>query len=434
MGQNQRRPGFLRWGEGARGADADASAESAMPVTPDAEPAVDPAVDPAAEAAAEDAATGDDASTEGQPTAEASGGEGDATPDAAPFLRDLVGAMRGVAESSRETTVAEFRQSVEARMEELTASAAERAGDLRRRSELDLGGIGDWERSELERVRAEAEQRRKARRELLEKELAEHQSASDGELEALRARLADYEREMDGFFAQLGDITDPAAFVTAAKRMPPPPDINAPVPPASTTSTTPAASAAGSAGDATAAGTSASGNGASATGEDRLAQRLAQLDERLGTANAAAPAETTGHVDEAVDAQPNAPVAAGASAATSATATAAPAAAAPAATAPPTAANAPTTVAPAGATETSTAIVVKGLGSFGAITSFKQALERVDGVRGVTLSLGPTGDFVYRASHAGDFDLATAIRSVEGPNAEIEEVDGQLRVTIERPR
>jgi hypothetical protein len=77
---------------------------------------------------------------------------------------------------------------------------------------------------------------------------------------------------------------------------------------------------------------------------------------------------------------------------------------------------------------------VKGLGSFGAITSFKQALERVDGVRGVTLSLGPTGDFVYRASHAGDFDLATAIRSVEGPNAEIEEVDGQLRVTIERPR
>ena len=36
-------------------------------------------------------------------------------------------------------------------------------------------------------------------------------------------------------------------------------------------------------------------------------------------------------------------------------------------------------------------MIVKGLGSFGAITSFKQSLERVEGVRGVTLSLGPTG-------------------------------------------
>jgi hypothetical protein len=52
----------------------------------------------------------------------------------------------------------------------------------------------------------------------------------------------------------------------------------------------------------------------------------------------------------------------------------------------------------------------------------------------VTLSLGPTGDFVYRASHPAEFDLGGAIRSIEGPNAAIEEVDGQLRVTIERPR
>ena len=52
----------------------------------------------------------------------------------------------------------------------------------------------------------------------------------------------------------------------------------------------------------------------------------------------------------------------------------------------------------------------------------------------MTLSLGPTGDFVYRASHAPDFYLVAAIRSIEGPNAGIEETDGQLRVTIERPR
>ena len=79
-------------------------------------------------------------------------------------------------------------------------------------------------------------------------------------------------------------------------------------------------------------------------------------------------------------------------------------------------------------------MIVKGLGSFGAITSFKQALERVEGVRGVTLSLGPTGEFVYRASHAADFDMVAAVQSVEGPSATVEDTDGTLVVTLSRAR
>ncbi len=90
--------------------------------------------------------------------------------------------------------------------------------------------------------------------------------------------------------------------------------------------------------------------------------------------------------------------------------------------------------APANGSETSTAVIVKGLGSFGAITSFKQALERVEGVRGVTLSLGPTGEFVYRASHAADFDMVGAVQSVEGPSATVEDTDGTLVVTLSRAR
>jgi hypothetical protein len=330
--------------------------------------------------------------------------------------------MRGVAESSRDTTVAEFRQSVEARIEELKAAAAERAADLRRRSELDLGGIGDWERSELERVRAEAEQRRKARRELLEKELAEHEAAGERELEALRARLDDYEREMDGFFAKLGDITDPGAFVAAAKRMPPPPDLATP-------------GSAGAAPIPAPAADASNGNGTTAPAEDRLAQRLAQLDQRLGaaTAEAATAQGETPAADAPADAAVPASTHDSPTTDTAGT-TDEPAREAAAATAASSSPTATATAAPPSGAETSTPIVVKGLGSFGAITSFKQALERVDGIRGVTLSLGPTGDFVYRASHAGDFDLVSAIRSIEGPNAGIEEVEGQLRVTIERPR
>jgi hypothetical protein len=85
--------------------------------------------------------------------------------------------------------------------------------------------------------------------------------------------------------------------------------------------------------------------------------------------------------------------------------------------------------------EVATAIVVQGLGSFGAITSFKQALERVDGVHGISLALGPTGEFVYRASHDAGFDLVAAIEQIEQGGAQIDrQADGSLRVSVQRSR
>ena len=92
-------------------------------------------------------------------------------------------------------------------------------------------------------------------------------------------------------------------------------------------------------------------------------------------------------------------------------------------------------VAPGAPGEVATAIVVHGLGSFGAITSFKQALERVDGVHGISLSLGPTGEFVYRATHEAEFDLVAAIEQIEHGGAQIErQPDGSLRVVVQRGR
>lgn len=77
-----------------------------------------------------------------------------------------------------------------------------------------------------------------------------------------------------------------------------------------------------------------------------------------------------------------------------------------------------------------TSIQVRGLSSFGAITSFKQSLERVDGIRSVTLGLGPGGEFVYTATHAPTFDLGGAIRAIEGDGVEIERDNGTLRVKV----
>jgi len=416
MGMDRRRTGFrLSWTandkQGEDDAQPDEAANEAAPpaavdtMTVDAPTSEMP--DPEARAMDASADEGPEAAaTETPATAPKPDGE------SSEFLVSLVGAMRGVAESSRDASLAELRTAVDAHIEQLNTTSAEKDTELRRAADLDLQGVGDWERDEVERIKSEAETRRDARRTKLEQQLAEHRAASEREVEASRARLADHERELAAFFAQLAEITDPAAFVAAAKRMPRAPELNSaalPVEAAAPEAAAPEKEMAASAddprlaamggmadpdtGDATPMATAEAQDAPPADAatpemddsstDNRLAARLAQLDQRIAGGTqpiaAASPASANGG-------------------------------------------------------ETSTAVIVKGLGSFGAITSFKQALERVEGVRGVTLSLGPTGEFVYRASHASDFDMAAAVQSVEGPSATVEDTDGTLVVTLGRAR
>lgn len=308
------------------------------------------------------------------------------------FMRSLMTAMRSVAESSRDSSLAELRQSVESRIEELKASASTQADELRRLADQDITAVEEWEKAEQERVRSEAERRREERRAQLGRQLAEHQAASQREIEETRRRLAEHERELAAFFAQLGDISDPAAFVAAAKRIPQAPELSPALPanlttePATNETDPPPAEPGAAAVDEPEWPEPTPRAGA----DTRLAERLAELDARL--------AEGPDSTEDVSTTTPPSPIAAN------------------------------------GNGEASTAIVVKGLGSFGAITSFKQALERIEGIRGVTLSLGPTGEFVYRASHAAQFDVAGAIRSIEGPSATIDESEGSLLVTVNRGR
>jgi hypothetical protein len=412
MSVDRRRAGFrLPWtAEGEETDGEQAAADAEVDEMPPSDSPIVPAFDAIAAGPADQEGT----------SPAAPGGE------STDFLRDLVGAMRGVAETSRDASLAELRTAIDARLEALASQAAEMESDLRRRAELDQGSVADWERTEMERIRSESEHKRETRRAQLEQQLSEHRNASERDAEGSRSRLAEHERDLAGFFAQLGEITDPAAFVAAAKRMPRAPELTGSFAPAAAQladdprlaamGTSPEANAATSeppisataepvtatndlAPEDAPATTTASADDVAAepaaeavsapeneseNPDSRLAERLAQLDERLSGAtqpvSAAAPTPANGNGDA------------------------------------------------------STAIVVKGLGSFGAITSFKQALERVEGVRGVTLSLGPTGEFVYRASHAEDFDLVAAIHSIEGPTATIEDTDGTLVVTLSRAR
>src|SRR5205823_7364957 len=141
------------------------------------------------------------------------------------LLVSLITAMREVAERERESSVSTLRQSVDDSVETLRTRAAEQAEQLRQRSEGDIAAIGDWVNAETERIAAEGERRRETRRQLLTQQLSDHEQKSGTEIESLYARIQEYERQLTAFFAQLHDINDPAAFGTAAKRMPRPPSI-----------------------------------------------------------------------------------------------------------------------------------------------------------------------------------------------------------------
>jgi hypothetical protein len=406
MTAHQRRPGFrLPWSseeEAAAAADAvsatspvaeepaapaseasadqtepTASAESAEPTEP-AEPNSN------TDAAAAPAADQEQEATPAPTAAARPGPEADASPD---FMRDLVVAMRAVADEARQAGVTEAKGAVDTQVQRLESDAERRREDLRARAEADIAGIGEWAAAEAERIKGEAEQRVVARRTQLDQQLSGETTRVEAESKSLRDRVAEYERELDAYHAQLAEISDPAAFAAAAKRMPRPPSLEARSPSAATPDSKPTPGAE----TATAVDTAAPERPADTNGvtppdaevhpaeEQVLASRLAELDATLP--------------DEAA-----------------------------------------TAAAPSGE-PTTTEIVVSGLGSFGAITGFRQALAGVDGIGGVALSLGQTGEFIFRATHATGFDVAGAIVSLEGDGAKVEpRPDGGLHVTLDRPR
>ena len=295
------------------------------------------------------------------------------------FMRDLVAAMRKVADEARQAGVSDLRTRADEQVGTLETDAERRREELRARAEADVAGIGDWATGEAERIKAEAEARVVARRAQLDQQLAGDTSRTETETKALRDRVAGYERELEAYHAQLAEINDPAAFAAAAKRMPQPPKLGAAMATAPSPATMPDDGAPVEPATGASNGVHATKPDVHPAEEEVLAGRLAELDATLpepGASTVAAAVESI-----------------------------------------------------------TTEVVVKGLGSFGAITGFRQALSGVDGVEGVALSLGQTGEFVFRATHASDFDVRAAITTLEGDGAKVDErPEGGLRVTLDRAR
>jgi ribonuclease E len=413
MSANQRRSGFrLPWlsesdepdesapraeeNPAAPGADAESAPAGATPTSPPAAPATNGA------RSAQEPSGGQETAAEppvpaaaAAPTPAETPGPSSAAPAPAPgptteaettsdFLRDLVTAMRTVADDARKSEIEKLRTRVDEAVRSLEAGAEPRREELRGRAEADIAVVGEWARAEAERIAQEAEQRVAARREQLEQELAAETTRIDAEAKALRTRVDDYERELEGFAAQLAGIGDPAAFAAAAKRMPAPPRLTPPPGGVPDSGAAEAPSTAAKAEHEEPSG-EAPADEVHPAEEEVLTARLAELDEKLEEAPATPAAE---------------PAAAAAS-------------------------SGPVT----------TDIVVKGLGSFGAITGFRQSLSGQPGISTVALSLGQSGEFVFRATHAPGFDVAEAITKMEGGGATVEpRSEGGLRVTLEQSR
>lgn len=333
---------------------------------------------------------------------------------AVPFLQSLVDAMRKIADQTRDDALGKLRASVAERSAGIRAETEKRAAELHELADTDLAGVADWEQGEIQRIREEAATKVSARNATLDAQLAANVASGEGAMTAVEARVDAFEAEMNSFFAQLNDIQDPAALASALKRIPQPPSLtDAVAAPAGDTAPSPAAAVAAE--PKAAAVPDVSGEPATAEPVTEPATEVA----------AAAP-EPVMHGQGALAAE----AAAATAAAPSAVATAEPVVEPVVEAAPPVeepvAAQAPF----AGPVEEATTqVLVTGLTSFGAITTFKQSLEHVPGIVRVSLGLGTSGEFIFTAVHHAGFDLAAAIRSFE-ESAEFVASNGQLRVTV----
>jgi len=334
---------------------------------------------------------------------------------AVPFLQSLVDAMRKIADQTRDDAMAQLRAGVAERSAGIHSETEHRAAELHELADTDLKSVADWEHGEIQRVRDEAAAKTSARNATLEAQLAANTAAGEGALNAVEARVDAFEAEMNSFFAQLNDIHDPAALASALKRIPQAPSLT----------DTAADSAAGDTAPSPAQAASAAPEATSAP--DVMGERT---EISAVTTAPESPSEPAGFDESVIEPSAAPDVAAVAVATVDEPVAAEAAPAEPAAAAPePEAPVEPEAAVEPAVEESTTQVVVTGLTSFGAITSFKQSLERVEGVHRVSLGLGTSGEFIFTAAHREGFDLSAAIQSFED-SAQFVTSNGQLRVTV----
>jgi hypothetical protein len=383
------------------------------------------------------------------------------------FLAELTRAMHTAAEEGRVATLDQLRADGKAAVEEIQSRSADDATAIRRRADDDVTHIREWSKAEIARIREETEQRIAARKTELDHELEGHAAVIEAEIESVQGQVTAFESEMDAFFERLIAEQDPGRFAALAASLPEPTPF-APLTEAQRAEIVARATAptevldespesgpaevqpeaAQPVGDdmmSGADGVADSGSAPQEMPEDGAVETVGETEqaasvEQGGEWPADAETQASGEMDPGAAAPPDfadaerdalagasAEEADGAAVADGSISARLAGLAAPAHQATP---EAPSQDGPV---ETSQ-VVVTGLTSVSSIAAFKRQLGRLDGVRSVAVSSGPSGEFVFAVSHRTDVVLADGVASLGGFAPQIERTEpGLVEVTARDP-
>jgi hypothetical protein len=151
---------------------------------------------------------------------------GDARSIRPAFLAELARAMQAAAEREREHIDEVLAKEAAEQVEKSRSRAAAETEELRRLAEEDVAQIKAWSRTEIERIRRDAERRTDERRKNLEVYLAKHESILATEIDGVDTAIRGYRAALDRFFDEFTSSTDPADIAGRAGSLPAPPDLD----------------------------------------------------------------------------------------------------------------------------------------------------------------------------------------------------------------
>ena len=318
------------------------------------------------------------------------------------FLADLTRAMRQAADEARSSTIAQFQTDVTSHVDAARAEAESAAAVARQRAEDDVAGLREWSKAEIARIKQETEDGIAGRHSSLDEELARQAGRLDDEIGRVQVRLQEFEAEMEAFFSRLLSEDDPATIAAMAEQLPDPPSLE---PWRSDANDAAVASV-----DAPEAGTAVETSDAAVETADNQSEALAAnadgtttdagaeggLPPMLPDDFAAAEAQAAAWAGEEPEASGD-PVDVGDPAAEAGATE-----------------GVATDSADAPAEPVRTQIVVVGLVSVASIASFKRLLARTSGVRGVQVSSGPDGEFLFNTTHDAGLDIGPVVEGLPG--------------------
>jgi hypothetical protein len=142
------------------------------------------------------------------------------------FLAELARAMHAAAERERERIDEVVTKEAAEQVEKSRSRAAAETEELRRLAEEDVARIKEWSRTEIERIRRDADRRTDERRRNLEGYLVKHESIIATEIDGVDTAIRGYRAALDRFFDEFTSSTDPADIARRAGSLPAPPDLD----------------------------------------------------------------------------------------------------------------------------------------------------------------------------------------------------------------